>query len=55
MPPRNSIKALAGPRWGLGITIPKIFHEHSGETSTTGNLNLGILNERWVLDFPNAT
>lgn len=31
---------------GLGITAPMVFHEHRGETSATGNLSLGILNER---------
>lgn len=55
MPPRNGNKALAGPCWGLGNTTPKVFHEHSGKTSTTGSLSLGTLNERWVVDLPNVS
>lgn len=55
MPPRNGSKALAGLCRGLGFTTPKVFHEHSGETSATGSLSLGILNEKWVVDVPNVT
>lgn len=40
---------------GLGMTTPKVFHKHSGETFATGNSSLGILNEIWVVDLPNVT
>lgn len=57
---RKCLSEMAAKPWqdhteGLGITTPKVFHKHSRESSTTSNLSLGNLNERWVVDLPNVT